>query len=137
MPTEETLKIFNEKCKKGFHPFEEIMSSGTEMEGRVARWCPVCGTAVVDVDYDGRTNAGQIMRARHPKILKRDAVEESIQSPSIKSILDSFRRLGGNIEIREDQIILDGKIIPVFVVKTYAENIGKVDTKKRLKVLVK
>lgn len=32
----------------------------------VVRWCPICGAIVVDTDYDGRTNPGQVMKMRFP-----------------------------------------------------------------------
>jgi hypothetical protein len=33
----------------------------------VVRWCKECGAVVVDLDYDGRTNAGQILKMKLPK----------------------------------------------------------------------
>ncbi len=32
----------------------------------VVRWCPKCGAVVVDCDYDGRINPGQILKMRFP-----------------------------------------------------------------------
>jgi hypothetical protein len=34
----------------------------------VVRWCRNCGGVVVDTDYDGRTNPGDIMKMKFPKI---------------------------------------------------------------------
>ncbi len=72
MPTEEILKIFEEKCRKGLHPFEKIVRYGPEQEEHVVRWCSVCGTIVIDIDVDGRTAPGNVMPARRPKILERN-----------------------------------------------------------------
>ncbi|HCW05914.1 MAG TPA: hypothetical protein DGG95_00920 [Cytophagales bacterium] len=36
------------------------------MSSSVVRWCTVCGAIVIDRDYDGRTNPGQIMPMRYP-----------------------------------------------------------------------
>lgn len=35
-------------------------------EEHVVRWCSECGAVVVDVDYDGRTAAGRIMKMKVP-----------------------------------------------------------------------
>ena len=65
------LKAFNEKCRTGQHPFEAIFSTGPEQEKTVIRWCPICGTAVIDIDCDERTmQPGGAMIARRPKILE-------------------------------------------------------------------
>ena len=59
----------SDKCKKGQHPLIVIHRAGSLYnECAVTRWCPECGAVVVDVDYDGRTNAGQIMKMRIPKV---------------------------------------------------------------------
>jgi hypothetical protein len=68
-------KTFQEKCRKGNHPFKEIYRNGSDLKEDVVRWCPVCGTVVIDVDFDGRTNPGQAMKARRPKVL--EAAKES------------------------------------------------------------
>jgi hypothetical protein len=39
------------------------------MSSKVLRWCSTCGAIVIDVDYDGRTNPGQVMKMRFPKVL--------------------------------------------------------------------
>ncbi len=74
MPTPEVLKIFEEKCRKGSHPFEEILDANKCWCGKeiaVVRWCPICGTVVVDIDVDSHTFPGRIMGARRPQILER------------------------------------------------------------------
>ncbi len=75
MTTEEIKKIFEEKCRKGLHPFEKILSAkncwcGIEIE--VARWCPICGTVAVDIDVDSHTFAGRVMPARRPLIFTQE-----------------------------------------------------------------
>lgn len=73
MPTEETLRIFDEKCKKGKHPLDKIFSASADFPGGeyVVRWCPICGTVVIDTDCDGRVAPGRIMKARKPKMLEK------------------------------------------------------------------
>lgn len=67
-----------EECKKGNHPLVEITSSWLGYGGyEVVRWCPVCGSVVVDTDVDGRTMAGNVMKMRVPRIA-RERKHESI-----------------------------------------------------------
>ena len=62
-----------EECLKGNHNLIMILESESSMGGssQVARWCTECGSIVVDVDYDGRTNAGQIMKLKSPKLVQK------------------------------------------------------------------
>lgn len=52
-------------CKEGQHNLIVIYQcnkgSGTS---EVVRWCDQCGSVVVDLDYDGRTNPGAIMKMK-------------------------------------------------------------------------
>lgn len=57
-----------ERCYKGNHEFEKIFESGNEMESRVVRWCKRCGSVVVDIDFDGRTHPGAVMKMKSPAI---------------------------------------------------------------------
>lgn len=60
-----------EECKKGNHPLRDIYMDINEYgECDVVRWCPICGAIVVDVDYDNRTNPGEIMKMKDPLITK-------------------------------------------------------------------
>lgn len=68
----ETQKIFTEKCKKGLHPFDDILATGPEQEITVVRWCPIRGTVSIDIDCDGRTHPGAVSIARRPQILELD-----------------------------------------------------------------
>lgn len=38
----------------------------------VVRWCKYCGAVVVDEDYDGRTNPGQIKSMQFPTLAKKE-----------------------------------------------------------------
>jgi len=62
-----------EECLKGNHKLIVILEAESTYGGssQVARWCTECGSIVVDVDYDGRTNAGQIMKMKTPAIAKK------------------------------------------------------------------
>ncbi len=62
--------IVKEECKKGSHDLQKVFESGSDMESSVVRWCETCGSIVVDVDFDGRTNPGEVMRMRSPSITK-------------------------------------------------------------------
>jgi len=55
-------------CPKGSHNLIDILRRSDSYGDHedVVRWCDVCGAIVVDVDYDGRTNAGQVMKMRFP-----------------------------------------------------------------------
>lgn len=58
-------------CKTGNHELTIIYRGrGNGACQEIVRWCVNCGSVVVDLDYDGRTNAGQIMKMRSPKITK-------------------------------------------------------------------
>lgn len=59
-----------EECRKGEHSLQKIFETGSDMESTVVRWCEVCGSVVVDVDYDGRTKPGAVMRMLSPSITK-------------------------------------------------------------------
>lgn len=67
----EVLELSSE-CQKGKHKLVEINRGWHAMGGseEVVRWCEVCGSVVVDVDYDNRTNAGQVMKMRGSTITK-------------------------------------------------------------------
>lgn len=54
---------------KGIHDLIVIYRS-REFYGAtdVVRWCTTCGSIVVDKDFDGRTNAGQIMKMKFPTL---------------------------------------------------------------------
>ena len=65
-------------CKKGNHDLIEILSdrhSWDETEA-VVRWCTICGSIVVDCDYDNRTNAGYYMKMRRPSFLMKNVKKE-------------------------------------------------------------
>lgn len=58
------------KCRSGDHNLEVIYSTDHDQYQNVVRWCSICGSVVVDVDFDGRTNPGQIMKLKTPEIAK-------------------------------------------------------------------
>ena len=53
--------LLPESCLKGNHELIDIYHTGDDNESDVIRWCPNCGSVVIDKDYDGRTNPGQVM----------------------------------------------------------------------------
>lgn len=63
-------KVIEETCKKGNHKLNEIYRFGSVMDSHVVRWCKTCGSVVVDIDYDDRTNPGAIMKMKSPSISK-------------------------------------------------------------------
>lgn len=59
------------QCKAGKHELEVIYEGHADaLHVEVVRWCINCGSVVVDIDFDNRTNPGQIMKMRIPKIMK-------------------------------------------------------------------
>lgn len=60
-------------CLGGNHDLAKLLEIHGLAPGvsTVARWCARCGAAVVDIDYDGRTNAGQVMPMKSPEFVKR------------------------------------------------------------------
>ena len=57
-------------CTKGSHSLIVIYKEDHDNENEesiVVRWCTECGAVVVDVDFDGRTAPGHIMKMRVPK----------------------------------------------------------------------
>lgn len=56
-------------CKSDNHKLIEIMRDDYSSFGeeRVVRWCRVCGAVVVDIDIDGRTDPGGVMKMQLPK----------------------------------------------------------------------
>lgn len=56
-------------CREGSHSLEVICSTyDTPLSEKVVRWCRKCGSIVIGIDYDGRTNPGQEMKIRSPEI---------------------------------------------------------------------
>lgn len=64
------IELIDNKCKKGKHSFQKIFETGDDKESTVVRWCEVCGSIVVDEDYDGRTKPGAVMGMLSPSITK-------------------------------------------------------------------
>lgn len=42
-----------------------VFTTGPEMSETVIRWCKKCGAVVGDIDFDGRTNPGQVFEMKH------------------------------------------------------------------------
>lgn len=59
-----------EKCKAGSHFLVSILTVKSWDCDEVARWCNICGSVVVDIDVDGRTQPGRVMKMRSPKGLE-------------------------------------------------------------------
>ena len=58
-------------CCEGNHPFEKVYATNNGYdEIIVVRWCPICGSVVVDIDKDGRTYAGNVRPFKSPQILE-------------------------------------------------------------------
>ena len=68
-----------EECRKGNHPLIELTRTWLGYGGEeVVRWCPECGSVVVDVDVDGRTMAGKIMKMKSPQVIKWNKSKGSV-----------------------------------------------------------
>jgi len=71
---EEAIRIYEEKCKNGEHPFEEFVRVYINWETeKVMWWCPICGAAIVSLCHPSNSCAkpSMGMPARRPKILER------------------------------------------------------------------
>lgn len=59
-------------CDGTNHPLKEIFRSGYRDDVQsVVRWCPDCGSVVVDGEYDGRVRPGGVMKMQFPALAKR------------------------------------------------------------------
>ncbi len=56
----------NQDKKSGLHNLIVISWNGPDCEQEIVRWCRDCGAVVVDLDADGRTNPGAILKMRFP-----------------------------------------------------------------------
>lgn len=72
-----------ENCLKGNHKLVTIYSDPHSFgETRVVRWCEICGSIIVDIDVDYRTQPGAVMKMKSPEIVKRQrAVSQSANEP--------------------------------------------------------
>ncbi len=68
---EEVIKIYEEKCKKGEHPFEELYRKNYVLESVVVRYCHICGASRVDMEFGNKEKSRVLMSLRTPKILER------------------------------------------------------------------
>lgn len=67
-----------EDCKVGNHSLIAICTSYKgQGEVEVVRWCEECGSIVVDIDCDGRTYAGAVVKMKIPKSLYNQKVRAS------------------------------------------------------------
>jgi len=59
-------------CIPGQHKLREVYVARGEHPGshEVVRWCKQCGAVVVDVDFDGRTQPGAVMKMVIPNVSK-------------------------------------------------------------------
>lgn len=58
-------------CRAGKHNLKEIYIVFNDWGTQdVVRWCSVCGSIVIDLDGDGRTSPGHIMKMTSPDISK-------------------------------------------------------------------
>ena len=68
MPAKTDVILAN--CRNGDHRLEVIYETSIPVHSEeVVRWCRNCGSIVVDVDFDGRTNPGQVMKMKSPLII--------------------------------------------------------------------
>jgi len=59
-------------CDGTNHDLKVIYSNSGYDSAHVVRWCVDCGAVVVDLEFDGRTRPGGIMKMRFPKYRKND-----------------------------------------------------------------
>lgn len=59
-------------CDGSKHNLKVIYVDNCINSERVVRWCADCGAIVVDVDVDGRTYPGLVMKMKFPKYRSKD-----------------------------------------------------------------
>lgn len=59
-------------CDGSIHNLKVIYVDNHCDCAKVVRWCADCGAVVVDVDVDGRTQAGREMKMKFPKYRTKD-----------------------------------------------------------------
>lgn len=57
-----------ELCRGGNHSFSVIRRVGNDLVEEVTRWCTVCGSLVIDFEFDGRIRPGGIMPIKHSEL---------------------------------------------------------------------
>ncbi len=75
LPKDVVVK-FRDGCHAdpGNHPWEKIyghimnFSLGEEI---IVRWCPICGSVVVDTEVDGRVQPGAVRSIESPQIARQ------------------------------------------------------------------
>ena len=67
------VKEFRDGChaNPGSHPWESIYRTGGAFDTHVVRWCPLCGSVVIDVETDNRVQPGRVMKIRSPLITNK------------------------------------------------------------------
>lgn len=56
-------------CYHGNHDLISVYRRPVESDAEeIVRWCRTCGSIVIDLDCDGRTAPGEIMRLKSPLI---------------------------------------------------------------------
>jgi hypothetical protein len=69
------MKCFTENKHTGRLETISRMCFGQEEE--VVKWCPNCGTIVIDLEVDGRIYPGKIMKMQFPKIIIKNPKENA------------------------------------------------------------
>lgn len=60
------------KCLSGHHPLIKIYSDDIDcFVTKIIRWCPKCGSIVMDREVDGRLNPGYYMGMKEPELYKK------------------------------------------------------------------
>ncbi|MBI2674500.1 MAG: hypothetical protein HYX22_02070 [Candidatus Yanofskybacteria bacterium] len=73
LPKEVVLN-FRDQCHRGAHPWKKIFGriQGFMMaEVEVVRWCPICGSVVIDLECDDRIQPGAIRKIESSQISSR------------------------------------------------------------------
>lgn len=73
LPREIVVK-FRDNCHAdlGNHPWKEICRDGIPFGvDHVVRWCPLCGSIVIDTEFDGRLMPGAVRAITSPQIASK------------------------------------------------------------------
>ena len=78
-----SITKLQDKCFNGEHVLITICSEDCGDFEKVVRWCKLCGGIVVDMDFDGHTNAGYYQKMKFPYVTNPLFNENKSRYPNI------------------------------------------------------
>jgi hypothetical protein len=66
------IKEYGTHCKKGYHDLIEVYRSDEYDHDDVVRWCRICGSIVIDREFNEKLEPGGILEIMHPLMYGED-----------------------------------------------------------------